>query len=65
MHLEGHPCVRLHIEVNSMLLWIWVEAGEVLQLALCEVEVGVGESCGCTLALREKQINLGFDKQPT
>ena len=37
-----------------MLLWIWVEAGEVLQLALSEVEVGVGESHGCTLALREK-----------
>ena len=65
MKLEGHPCAWLHIEVQSMLLRIWVESCEVLQLALCEVEVGVGESCGCTLALREKQINLGFDKQPT
>ena len=48
-----------------MLLWIRVEAGEVLQLALCEVEVGVGESCGCTLALREKTLHLGFDQQLT
>ena len=52
MHLEGHPCVRLHIEVESMLLRVWVETSEVLQLALREVEVGVGESCGCTLTLR-------------
>ena len=65
MHLEGHPCVRLHIEVKSMLLWIRVEAGEVLQLALREVEVGVGESCRCTLALREKTLHLGFDQQLT
>ena len=35
-----------------MLLWIWVEAGEVFGLALREVEVGVGESRGCTLTLR-------------
>ena len=60
MHLEGHPCVRLHIEVESMLLWIWVESCEVLQLALSEVEVGVGESRGSTLALREKNITSWF-----
>ena len=60
VQLEGHSCVRLHIKVKSVLLWIWVEAGEVLQLALREVEVGVGESCGRTLALREK-MNFNFD----
>ena len=48
-----------------MLLGIWVEAGEVLQLALCEVEVGVGESRGCTLALRGTTLNLGCDQQLT
>ena len=47
-----------------MLLWIWVEASEVLQLALREVEVGVGESCGRTLALGEKQIILDFANNP-
>ena len=52
MQFEGHPCAWLHIKVESMLLRVWVEAGEVLQLALREVEVGVGESCGCTLTLR-------------
>ena len=53
-----------------MLLRVWVEAGEVLQLALSEVEVGVGESCGCTLALREKKhyilvlINNSHNRDP-
>ena len=65
MQFEGHPCAWLHIKVESMLLRVWVEAGEVLQLALRKVEVGVGESCGCTLALREKTLHLGFDQQLT
>ena len=54
MQFEGHPCAWLHIKVESMLLRVWVEAGEVFGLAFREVEVGVGESCGCTLALRGK-----------
>ena len=48
-----------------MLLRVWVEAGEVFGLAFREVEVGVGESCGRTLALRETTLNLGFDRKLT
>ena len=55
MQFEGHPCAWLHVEVESMLLRVWVETSEVLQLALREVKVGVGESCGCTLTLRGKK----------
>merc|ERR1719317_1824713 len=36
-----------------MLLWIWVQTVEVLQLALSKVEVGVGESRGSTLTIVE------------
>ena len=65
MQFEGHPCAWLHIKVESMLLRVGVESCEILQLALREVEVGVGESCRCTLALREKTLHLGFDQQLT
>ena len=63
--LQSHSCAWFHVEVQSMLLWIRVEASEVLQLALCEVEVGVGESCGCTLALRGKTNQSWLCQQPT
>ena len=64
MQFEGHPCAWLHIKVESMLLRVGVESCEILQLALREVEVGVGESCGRTLALRGKQIILDFANNP-
>ena len=63
--LQSHSCAWLHIEVKSMLLWIWVEAGEVFGLALREVEVGVGESCGCTLTLRGNKNHSWLCEQPT
>ena len=45
MKLEGHPCVRLDIEVKPVFLRIGVQASEVVKLALRKVEVRIGEGC--------------------
>ena len=49
--LQCHPSVRLDVEVEAVELGVRVEAGEVLQLILREVEVRVGQGRGSTLAL--------------
>ena len=55
MQVECPARVGLHVEEGPVLLFLGLEAGEVLQLELCQVEVGLGVAGGRALALGTEQ----------
>ena len=60
MQVEGHAGVGLHVEVESVLLGLGLEAGEVDQLGLRLVEVRVRQRrCGAlALQIKQKLVQL-------